>query len=302
MKKLIFKKIDAFASNISSGNPAAVVYLDSMDDLSPQEMLKVAKELKGFVSEVGYVAPGSDTDFCLRYFSSEREVAFCGHATIAILNDIIGNSISLQEKPMLSIATQTDRLMVENRYKEEGSVYISAPSPRFSTKTINMTDIASSLKCAAQDLDHSLPAQIINGGLETLVVPMTGLESILAVAPDLQMLNDFCKKIEVDIIILYSPETVNQDCAYRTRVFAPTFGYLEDPATGSGNSAFGYYLLKNSMWDGEKVRVEQNGFRDTPNFVQIISKKSETDDFQVWFGGGAVLKIEGQYIMGSALK
>jgi PhzF family phenazine biosynthesis protein len=126
---------------------------------------------------------------------------------------------------------------------------------------------------------------------------MAGLESILAVAPDLQMLNDFCKKIEVDIIILYSPEIVNQDCAYRTRVFAPTFGYLEDPATGSGNSAFGYYLLRNNMWNGEKIRVEQNGFRDTPNFVQIVAKKTDTEECQVWFGGGAVLKIEGQYIL-----
>ncbi len=302
MKKLIFKKIDAFASNASTGNPAAVVYLDSMGDLSPQEMLQLAKEFKGFVSEVGYVAPGSDTDFCLRYFSSEREVAFCGHATIAILNDLIASNKALEDKPMLSIATQTDRLMVENRYKDEKSVYISAPSPRFSDRTVNIADIASALQCSTSHLDHTLPVQIVNGGLETLVVPMAGLDSILAVSPDLHMLNDFCKQIEVDIIILYSEESATQNCAYRTRVFAPTFGYLEDPATGSGNAAFGYYLLRNDMWDGERIRLEQNGCRDQPNFVQILAKNPHTEACQVWFGGGAVVKIEGQYLLQNETK
>jgi PhzF family phenazine biosynthesis protein len=92
MKRLRFKKIDAFASKYSSGNPAAVVYLDKLEELSEEEKLQIARELKGFVSEVGYVCPGTETDYELCYFSSEREVAFCGHATIAILNDIVANN------------------------------------------------------------------------------------------------------------------------------------------------------------------------------------------------------------------
>ena len=297
MRTLSFKKIDAFASINSTGNPAAVVYLDAIDELTENEMLQLAKELKGFVSEVGFVCPGTDVDYQLRYFSSEREVDFCGHATIAILNDIIANDEEMQLKPTLSIATQTDRLMVENRYKEANSVYISAPSPQFSVKTIKIAEITSALNCPIDDLDKLLPVQIVNGGLETLVVPMTGLEAILSVTPDLRRLNEFCMQIGVDIIILYSSETVIQGSNYRTRVFAPTFGYLEDPATGSGNSAFGYYLMNHNMWDGEMIRIEQNGFRDTPNFIQLFSKQDDPADSRVWFGGGAVLKIEGQYIL-----
>jgi PhzF family phenazine biosynthesis protein len=126
---------------------------------------------------------------------------------------------------------------------------------------------------------------------------MAGLEEILSVAPDLQRLNAFCMQIGVDIIILYSSETAAQGSSYRTRVFAPTFGYLEDPATGSGNSAFGYYLMSHSMWDGKMMRIEQNAFRDTPNFIQLFSKQDDPTDSRVWFGGGAVLKIEGQYYL-----
>ena len=51
-------------------------------------MLQIAKELKGFVKEVGYVFGTSEGSFDLKYFSSEREVDFCGHATIAIMYDL----------------------------------------------------------------------------------------------------------------------------------------------------------------------------------------------------------------------
>jgi len=297
MKSVRFKKIDAFASESSAGNPAAVVYLDTLDELSNHEMLQIAKELKGFVSEVGFVCPGADVDYQLRYFSAEREVAFCGHATIAILNDIIANDETVQAQTTLSIATRTDRLMVENRYKKERGVFISAPVPRFSTKNINVTDIAMALNCSVEDLDVLRPVQIVNAGLETLVIPMAGLESVLSVAPNLDTLNEFCVQIGVDIIILYSSEVASQQSNYRTRVFAPTFGYLEDPATGSGNAAFGYYLLSHDLWDGTMLKIEQNGLREKPNYVKLFSKENDTGDSQVWFGGGAILRIDGQYLL-----
>ena len=295
MKKLRFKKIDAFASEHSSGNPAAVVYLDRLEELSEDEKMRVAKELKGFVSEVGYVCPGTETDYKLCYFSSEREVAFCGHATIAIMNDIIADNIALHSRSTLSIATRTDRLQVENRYRDEKSVYISAPPPRFSRKEIGAAGIAAALNSRLEDLDQSRPIQMINGGLETLVVPMTGLAPVLRVTPDLQILNEFCLRTGADIVLLYSSEVAFPESRYRTRVFAPPYGYLEDPATGSGNSAFGYYLLAQGMWNGEKIIIEQNGFRDAPNFIRIFSPKTGTGDSRVWFGGGAIVRIDGYY-------
>jgi PhzF family phenazine biosynthesis protein len=297
MKKLRFKKIDAFASGNSAGNPAAVVYLDKPDDLSEDEKLRIAKELKGFVSEVGYVSPGTEADFDLCYYSSEREVAFCGHATIAILYDLVASDEALQSRTALTIATRTDRLKVENRYRDEKSVYISAPLPGFSGKTISPAETASALNSRMDHLDPSHPIQIVNSGLETLIVPMSGLTAILGVSPEPRKLKDFCQKIGADIVLLYSPEAALPESRYRTRVFAPVFGYLEDPATGSGNSAFGYYLLSHGLWRGEKIQIEQNGIRDTPNFIRLFSSGSGTENARVWFGGGAIVKIEGQYIL-----
>jgi predicted PhzF superfamily epimerase YddE/YHI9 len=76
----------------------------------------------------------------------------------------------------------------------------------------------------------------------------------------------------------------------RTRVFAPKFGYLEDKATGSGNSALGYYMLRNNMWDGQPVLIEQNA---EPSEYNIVRLKSV--DGKVLFGGRATVQIEGKY-------
>jgi PhzF family phenazine biosynthesis protein len=80
-------------------------------------------------------------------------------------------------------------------------------------------------------------------------------------------------------------------------VFAPTFGYIEDPATGSGNSAFGYYLLKNAMWKAETIVIEQNGLLEEFNIVKLQKQTDEKGNNHVLFGGGAVTRIEGKYIL-----
>ncbi len=297
MVHINFKKIDAFASTTSSGNPAAVVTLETMDALSERQMLQIAKELKGFVSEVGFICPGENTDLRLRFFSSVREVAFCGHATIAIVHDAICRSGDLQNKKNLSIATQHDILTVDNRYLKERSVFISAPQPRFSMANCSLDEVAIALRCSPKDLDSERAFEIVNAGLETLIVPMAGIRAILSVSPDLETLNAFCKRIGADILILFSDETTAPENRFRTRVFAPTFGYLEDPATGSGNSALGHYLLKHGLWSGETINIEQNGIAEKPNIVRLYAREDEACVKQVWFGGGAVLRLEGQYYL-----
>ena len=87
MKKLIYKKADAFTSGSSLGNPAAFIEMGEQI-LSEKCMQKIAKEHQGFVSEVVYVQK-TECDLKLWYYSSECEVSFCGHGTIAAMHEII---------------------------------------------------------------------------------------------------------------------------------------------------------------------------------------------------------------------
>jgi PhzF family phenazine biosynthesis protein len=297
MKKFKFKKIDAFATQESDGNPAGMVYLNSIDDITSDEMLSIAKELKGFVSEVGYVSRIDENTFDLKYFSSEREVDFCGHATIAIMYDLIKNSDNLINQKQINIITCKGNLIVENRISNEDAVFITAPVPVFSPNEVNTESIAEALRIDLDEIDNDYTAAIVNAGLETLIVPINSLNGILSISPELNELKGFCIENEIDIITVYTDEVSDKENSYRTRVFAPTFGYLEDPATGSGNSAFGYYLLKNKIWDGTFMSVEQNGSFENPNIIKLMAKDTEGDRPQVVFGGGAIVRIDGEYIL-----
>ena len=95
MKTFEYSKIDAFTSGNSLGNPAACIYLQEGEILTETEMLDIAKQHKGFVSEVIYCTPKSENTFGLIYFSSECEVDFCGHGTIACMYMCCKNLLSL---------------------------------------------------------------------------------------------------------------------------------------------------------------------------------------------------------------
>ena len=297
MKKFKFKKINAFATEKSDGNPAGMVNLNESDNISTDEMLLIAKELKGFVSEVGYVKQIDKNTFDLKYYSSEREVDFCGHATIAIMYNLIKNSNEFIKEKHFNIITKKGKLEVENRINQENAVFISAPQPIFSAKKISQDSIVKSLKIDTSELDGSYPISIVNAGLETLIVPIKTLKGIISISPNLEELNNFCTHNGIDIIIVYSQDVVHTENKFRTRVFAPTFGYLEDPATGSGNSALGYYLIKNKIWDGASMSIEQNGNIEHSNIIKLKAKNTKGQKFQVVFGGGAVVKIEGNYFL-----
>ena len=71
MKAYPYRKIDAFTSGNSTGNPAACIYLDDSQVLSGDEMLNIAKQHKGFVSEVVYCNKRADGSYYLVYYSSE---------------------------------------------------------------------------------------------------------------------------------------------------------------------------------------------------------------------------------------
>jgi PhzF family phenazine biosynthesis protein len=297
MKRFTFKKIDAFATGLSSGNPAGAVYLKDHEEITAQEMQRIAYELKGFVSEVGYVKRSDKTTFDLRYYSSEREVDFCGHATVAIMYDLLRISPGLMDTPVITINTNKGRLLVENRVQKDDAVFISAPLAVFSEQKPQKEEIALSLGIHPDDISPHYPLTVVNAGLETLIVPIKTLDSTLSMKPEMETARGFCQKNGIDIITVFTEETSENIRPYRTRVFAPTFGYLEDPATGSGNAAFGYYLLAIDRWDGTCISLEQNGELEKPNIVRIEARHDPGLKPRVLFGGSAVVRIEGEYIL-----
>jgi PhzF family phenazine biosynthesis protein len=265
-----------------------------------QEMQQIARELKGFVSEVVYCRPVHDRegiDFSLLYYSSECEVEFCGHGTIACMADVIKSDPKLLERDKIEILTRKGRLQVLNRIMDEDSVFITAPKCEEIGTGLTADKISTALSTPPTSIDIRWPADLLNAGLRTLIVPIATLESALLINPPLEMLRHFCEENNIDIITIWTKETAYRDHFIHTRVFAPKFGYLEDPATGSGNSAMGYYLRKNNLWKDGMISIEQGPSRNTPNVVKLAETTDDEGQSRILFGGSATVRIEGNYIL-----
>ncbi len=289
--KLPFMKIDAFASDNSSGNPAGFIKFQSFSDITEAQMLGIAREMKGYVNEVGFVVENEGT-FELKYYSAEREVEFCGHATIAIMYTLIKNDAELMARDEVLIKAGGEVLRVKNEIESQDAVFITAPSPKYKETGLNVDEVTLALGITTDKIGSA--PEVINAGLDTLIIEITSLSVILELNPDINQLKVFCEQNDIDIIEVFCKETSGEDSAYRTRVFAPRFGYLEDPATGSGNSAFGYYLLKHKLWSGEAMSIEQNGEKERYNTVKLLTQ-DEADTKKIMFGGSAIVRISGKY-------
>ena len=127
MKKFTYRKVDAFTSGKSRGNPAAYLLTGPLQ-LTENEMLAIAQEHKGFVSEVVFCSDSDLADIKLTYFSSECEVDFCGHGTVATMYDLIKSNGKLRSKSEITIETNRKGLLtVYNRIGTDDAVYITAP-------------------------------------------------------------------------------------------------------------------------------------------------------------------------------
>lgn len=293
MKNYKYKKVDAFTAGSSLGNPAACIYLESDQSLPDKEMLEIAKQHKGFVSEVVYCTRNRDSSFELIYFSSECEVPFCGHGTIACMYSIIKETPELIIKPKIKIHTrQKGVLTIYNKLLQQDAVFISAPTPIYLDVNLKTKEIADNLQTDISTISDDYPIEFIDAGNRTLIIPIKQFSDEVSIFPNEQMLKDFSINNDIDVILIFCMNTENKTSIAHTRVFAPKYGYLEDPATGSANSAFGYYMLKNNMWNGEDITIEQGGNDRIFNTVHLSYSENK-----LLFGGSATTRIDGYYLL-----
>ena len=183
-------------------------------------------------------------------------------------------------------------LTIYNCIKNEDAIYITAPKAKQLHFSVSVHQIATALSISQADISSEYPVDFIDAGLRTLIVPISEFHNEISIFPTESELKTFCLENQIDIVLIFCKTTSSSGYIAHTRVFAPKFGYLEDPATGSGNSAFGNYLLKYNLWDGSPVSIEQGGENIAFNTIRLKLKNSE-----VMFGGKAKVSIEGNYFL-----
>lgn len=269
--KIRVKKVNAFTDSIKGGNPAGVVL--NSPDLTAKQMAYVSKMFK--VSETAFVFPSSNADFKLRFFTPEIEVDLCGHATIATfftmaLEDFFPdkiNRIVLQE-------TKAGVFPVNINFTEDGNVdrvMMTQRKPIFKDIHLDILKIANSLKISRENINDSLPKQIVSTGLFTLPICIKSFDVLKKIKPDFNKIKKICNDLGTGSFHLFTFETIEHASVYHARNFAPVYGVNEDPVTGTANGAVCSYLIKNRIVQENNLLCEQGDVIGRPGrvFVEI---------------------------------
>ena len=200
--------VDAFSSELFSGNPAAVIFSDLNDD---GLMQKIAAENN--LSETAFINIENDVNH-IRWFSPTTEVNLCGHATLASAF-IYFNYIDTS-KTEISFQSASGVLKVTNALDK---YELDFPKDNFKqVDQIQAVFAATGLK----------PIETYIGDINMLAI-YENEKQIKAIEPDFENL----AKLEGQGLIISSP---SDDFDFVSRYFCPKYGINEDPVTGSAHT------------------------------------------------------------------
>ena len=188
MKQYRYVKSNAFTSGKSLGNPAACIFTGQAE-LSPEQMQAIAAEHKGFVMEVVFCSQSDVADCKLTYYSSECEVEFCGHGTIATMYTMVKETPELMAKPVITAETNRKGIIeVFNAINKEDAVYITAPDPIEYPMNLSVEQIEDALTLSHGSIRKDLPMRTTVAG--TILEKAGTLSDALSKIPSLEAERD----------------------------------------------------------------------------------------------------------------
>jgi PhzF family phenazine biosynthesis protein len=209
---LTLYQIDAFANQLFSGNPAAVIPLQEW--LPAELMQKIA--LENNLSETVFFVPSKskEADYEIRWFTPEVEINLCGHATLASAF-VLFNILDFN-KPQLLLSSKSGILKITQK---DGLITMDFPSWKPEKLDIYPGDLATIL-----------------GNIEIvgvyqhrdILVELLNEDAVKNCDPDFSLM-----KKHIDKMIITAP---GKNVDFVSRFFAPGVGVDEDPVTGSAHS------------------------------------------------------------------
>lgn len=239
---LPFHTLDVFTDRPFAGNPLAVVL--EAGGLTPAQMQTIAREFN--LSETIFVQPPRDPAHRarVRIFFPTAEIPFAGHPTI-------GCAILLAETDHgpgdfeTTLVLEEEAGLVPVRIRRAmGCITAEFTAPVLPHAAPGSADpalIARALDLAPADLGFAAHRPAIwQGGPRFLYVPLASLAALGRARPIEPHWSALMQAAGVDSAYLYTP---GEDVDFRARMFSPTAGIPEDPATGSASAILAAQLL-----------------------------------------------------------
>ena len=216
-------QVDAFASAVFRGNPAAICPLEAW---LPDEILQ-AVAMENNLSETAFYVPQGPDRYGLRWFTPRVEVELCGHATLAAASVILD-----LRREILGPRVVFESLGGELTVERDGNLYALDFPARPPQPCLADPLVAAGL--------GSEPSLILASS-----APDPASEDYMCVFEDASQVRDLKPDMEklarIDrfsvIVTAPGPATGPAACDFVSRFFAPGKGIPEDPVTGRAHTS-----------------------------------------------------------------
>lgn len=293
MKTLEFHTLDVFTTQPFAGNPLAVVL--GADGLTTAQMQTMAREFN--LSETIFVqAPANPLHTAkVRIFFPTAEIPFAGHPTIGCAILLATRAHSGDFRADLVLEEEAGLVPVQvNREGETTLAEFAAPVlPHAAPGTVLTDLLAQAIDIEYEKIGFSSHRPAIwQGGPRFLYIPVADLATLATARPIEPHWSAVMQAAGVDSAYLYTP---GADCDFQARMFSPTAGIPEDPATGSAKAILAAQLrASGEITKGIQYFTLRQGVEmGRPSELSLTVEASETALLSVSIKGSAVAISQG---------
>jgi trans-2,3-dihydro-3-hydroxyanthranilate isomerase len=297
---LTFHTCDVFTDRAFAGNPLAIVL--GADGLSSAQMQTLAREFN--LSETIYVMAPRDPAHTarVRIFFPTAEIPFAGHPTIgcAIHLASAGETGDFDKQLVLEEEAGLVPVRVARRGGRVEAEFTAPVVPHGVTDApdrsaaLDPVRLAQALGLGPDEIGFGTHRPgLWQGGPRFLYAPVANLDALARARPIEPAWSEQIRAAGVDSVYLYAPGT---ECAFRARMFSPTAGIPEDPATGSASAILAAQLLvSGALAAGEtRLTLHQGVEMGRASVIGLTAVVAASNLAEVRIAGSAVPVSEGR--------
>jgi trans-2,3-dihydro-3-hydroxyanthranilate isomerase len=270
-------------------------------------MLKIAREMN--LSETVFVLESESDEALrrLRIFTPMRELPFAGHP-------IVGTWMALARAGVVPLPDGGNGwqhirhevgigvLPLDVEFKDGQPMQVVMTQGAFNVVSEvddahEQAEVARSLGLNREDLDESLPIQVITTGLPSFAVPIRSLADLRDIRVNSTLLSEIYTRHGGTGCLAFTRETLEVGASRaHARFFAPSDNIPEDPATGSANVALAAMLghYHEAASGDFSWRIGQGIEMGRPSVLHARVEKRAGVVVKSFIGGPSVMVAEGE--------
>jgi trans-2,3-dihydro-3-hydroxyanthranilate isomerase len=287
---------DVFTNTAFGGNPLAV--LPDARGLTDDEMISIAREFN--LSETVFVFPPENPSNTrrIRIFTPGSELPFAGHPTV-------GSAFVLAATGEIEVTGDETRIVFEEgvgpvpvliKSQDGKPVFTQLTAAKIPQMVNDGYDAAAIADVLSIDVDDiaakSLAIEAWSAGVPFLFVPVRSRDALERSRVRTEPWERILKDTPAPEIFVFVGDG---EGVIRARMFAPTLGIPEDPATGAAVTAFGGYLARRSEKQEGMLRysIHQGVEMGRPSLLELEVDLDGGEVKAVRVGGASVLVSSG---------